>query len=277
MFSVLRIFIVIRRGLCYNKKIKGRIIALCSEGRWPAMGIFKSDKKQTVRPGVSAVIVAAGSARRMLGVDKISAELGGSPVILRSISAFECSPCIKEIIVVTREELIPLLGRLAADYGLKKLKCAVKGGESRAESVYRGLMHISRTAEFVAVHDGARPLVSPELIERTAALAAETGAAIPALPVKDTLKRVQNGVVTETPRRAEFFAAQTPQIFRADVLKAALARALEEGADITDDASAVERLGMQVSLVDGEENNIKITTRADLILAEAILERGAFE
>jgi len=244
------------------------------------VGIFgrmKKELRKAKQPRASAVIVAAGSSRRMQGVDKICVELGGSPVILRSIAAFEASPFIDEIIVVTREDLIPVVGRLCADYGMKKVRCVVKGGDSRAESVQRGLMHISRDAELAAIHDGARPLVTPEVIERTVTLAAETGAAIPAVPVKDTIKRAVDGVICETPQRSELFAAQTPQIFKADVLKAALTKAVDEQLEITDDASAVELLGMSVSITEGDECNIKITTQADLILAEAILERGGME
>ncbi len=244
------------------------------------MGIFGRKKREARKaklPCASAVIVAAGSSSRMQGVDKICAELGGSPVILRSIAAFEASPYINEIIVVTREDLIPVVGRLCADFGMTKVRCVVKGGDNRAESVQRGLMHISRDAELAAIHDGARPLVSPEVISRTVTLAAETGAAIPVVPVKDTIKRVAGGVICDTPDRSELFAAQTPQIFKADILKAALTKVMEEKLTITDDASAVELLGMSVSTAEGDENNIKITTRADLILAEAILERGAME
>lgn len=244
------------------------------------MGIFGRMKKELRKaklPHASAVIVAAGSSRRMQGVDKICVELGGSPVILRSIAAFEASPFIDEIIVVTREELIPIVGRLCADFGMKKVRCVVKGGDNRVESVQRGLMHISRDAELAAIHDGARPLVTPEVIARTVTLAAETGAAIPAVPVKDTIKRAVDGVICATPQRSELFAAQTPQIFKADVLKAALTKVTEEQLEITDDASAVELLGMSVSIAEGDECNIKITTQADLILAEAILERGAME
>lgn len=244
------------------------------------MGIFermRKERQKAKQPRASAVIVAAGSSRRMQGVDKMCADLCGSPVILRSIAAFEACPLIDEIIIVTREDLIPFVGRICTDFGMKKVRCVVKGGESRAESVYRGLMHISREAELAAVHDGARPLVAPEVIARTVTLAAETGAAIPAVPVKDTIKRAVDGVISATPPRAELFAAQTPQIFKADMLKAALAKAIEEKAEITDDASAVEMLGMSVSIAEGDENNIKITTQADLILAEAILERGAME
>ena len=240
------------------------------------MGIFERIKKERQRakqPRASAVIVAAGSSRRMQGVDKICADLGGSPVILRSIAAFEASPFIDEIIVVTREELIPFVGRLCADFAMGKVRCVVKGGDSRADSVCRGLMHISREAELAAIHDGARPLVTPEVIARAVTLAAETGAAIPAVPVTDTIKRAVNGVICDTPPRAELFAAQTPQVFRADVLKAALTKVMEEKLEITDAASAVELLGMSVSISEGDGENIKITTQADLALGEAIFER----
>lgn len=242
------------------------------------MSIFKRKKdsaREEKRPFTSAVIVAAGNSTRMMGEDKITAPLGGSPLIARTISAFEQSGAIDEIVIVTREELIPGMGRLCADFGFKKVLCVIKGGASRAQSVQRGLLHISRRAELVAVHDGARPLVTDRIICEAVALAASSGAAVPAVAVKDTVKRAVNGIICETPPRNEFFAAQTPQVFKADVFKAALFKALEDGKELTDDASAMELLGMSVSISTGSEENIKITTPADIAVAEAILERRA--
>jgi len=240
------------------------------------VGLFnrrKKDRQANRHPFTTAVIVAAGSSRRMQGEDKILSLLGGTPVILHSAAAFEACPLIDEIVIVTREDLIPVVSGFCADFGLRKVSCVVRGGDSRVDSVYRGLMHISREAELAAVHDGARPLVTPAVIEATARLAAKTGAAIPAVPVKDTVKRVVDGVIADTPTRAELFAAQTPQIFKADLLKAALRKALDEALDITDDASAVELLGMSVSVAEGSHENIKITTPEDLALGEALLNR----
>ena len=238
------------------------------------MGLFRRRKEAEAakRPYTAAVIAAAGSSRRMQGEDKIMALLGGSPVIARSVMQFELSGAIDEIVIVTREELVAPVGSLCRDCGFKKVREIVRGGATRAESVYRGLMHISREAELAAIHDGARPLVTEDIIARAVELAAKTGAAIPAVPVKDTLKRAQSGIITETPPRDELFAAQTPQVFSAELIKAALAKAVEDGAEITDDSSAVERLGMSVSLSEGSYENIKITTPGDLLLGAAILE-----
>ena len=148
----------------------------------------------------------------------------------------------------------------------------VRGGESRAHSVFLAALEASPETALLAVQDGARPLVTPELIDRVITAAARCGAAAPALAVKDTIKTVrEDGAVAETLERDVLRAVQTPQVFEASLLKAALQSALESGAVVTDDCSAVERLGKAVFLVEGEEENLKITTPVDLILAEAIL------
>ena len=223
-------------------------------------------------PGASAVIVAAGASSRMGGEDKILAELCGSPVIAHTVAAFEACTCIDEIILVTREESIPLLARVCKERGFQKVKAVVRGGESRAASVAAGLAQLRPEATLAAVQDGARPLVTPALIESVVKLAAKTGAAIPVVPLRDTIKRVEDKAVVETPERASLFAAQTPQVFDPELLKAALPKARDDGAAVTDDASAVEALGMKVSVVPGEEDNLKITTPHDLVLAGLILE-----
>ncbi len=243
------------------------------------MSIFKKKKKDKPAPApssrgplASAVIVAAGASSRMGGEDKILAELLGSPVIAHTVAAFEASPCIDEIILVTREEAIPLLARVCKERGFQKVKAVVRGGESRMESVACGLKHIREDAALAAVHDGARPLVTPALIESVVKMAAKTGAAIPCVPVKDTVKRVEDSQVQETPDRATLYAAQTPQVFDPELLKAALTKAKDDKWELTDDASAVEKLGMKVSVTLGEEENLKITTPRDLVLAGLILE-----
>ncbi len=241
------------------------------------MGIFGKKRGAAAsapkRPFTSAVIVAAGKSMRMLGEDKIRARLGASSVLLHSVLAFEACPLIDEIIIVTRPELIPEISDECAEAGVKKLKCVVRGGESRTDSVYRGLVCMSREAELAAIHDGARPLVSQRVIEGAVRLAAETGAAVPMIPLTDTIKRISGGRVVETPPRTDFGAVQTPQVFSAELITAATSQALKESANVTDDAAAVERLGMSVALSDGDPDNFKITNPGDIERAELILSK----
>lgn len=216
----------------------------------------------------AAVIVAAGSARRMQGIDKIMAPIGGIPMLLRTVQAMAASERINEIVIVTRADLIK---RVKALCSAEKKVCAVTaGGESRAESVLCGLRQVH--SELVAIHDGARPLVTPQVID-SAVCAAETyGAAAPAIAVHNTIKVAVDGIVKETPDRRTLFAVQTPQVFFLEHIQTALAEALSCGIALTDDCSAAEAAGMQVYLTQGSEENRKITVPTDLILAEAILK-----
>ena len=217
-----------------------------------------------------AVIVAAGSASRMGGIDKVMAPVGGEPMIVRTVRAFQDCDAIREIVVVTREDLIrPITSLLSS---MDKVIAVVAGGASRQESVHLGLNTLSKKVQLAAIHDGARPLVSYEVIDRTVRAANTYGAAAPAIPVKDTIKRVQGGVVTDTPDRASLRAVQTPQVFDFDLLRGALKKAKEERAQVTDDCSAVERMGFCVKIVEGDERNIKVTTPMDLKIAEMLLE-----
>ena len=216
-----------------------------------------------------AVIVAAGSASRMGGIDKVMAQLEGEPMILRTVRAFQTCDAIKEIVIVTREDLIlPIMG-LCKD--LDKVRAVVRGGSSRQESVALGLGALSNKVKLVAVQDGARPLITHAVIDRTVRAAHTYGAAAPAIPVKDTIKVVTGGVVSSTPDRKTLQAVQTPQVFDLDLLKGALKKAKEDGAEVTDDCSAVERLGMRVKIVEGDEKNIKITTPMDLAVAKLLM------
>ena len=217
-----------------------------------------------------AVIVAAGTASRMGGIDKVMAELDGEPMILRTARTFQNSDAIKEIVVVTREDLILPIMRLCA--GLTKVKAVICGGASRQESVQLGLNALSSQVKLVAVQDGARPLITDAVIDRTVRAAHTYGAAAPGIPVKDTIKVVTGGVAKETPDRATLQAIQTPQVFDLDLLRGALKKAKEDGAAVTDDCSAVERLGMAIKIVEGDERNIKVTTPMDLKIAELLLE-----
>lgn len=220
----------------------------------------------------AAVIVAAGTSNRMQGTDKILYLLGGEPLICHTIRAFERLALIDQIVIVTREDLIAEIMTLCERYSFKKVAAIVPGGASRTESVMKGLDHVP-TANFVAVHDGARPFVTDEIIKNTVEKAFEVYAAAPAVPVKDTIKIAYGGVVTHTPDRATLFAVQTPQVFDYDLLRGALSKALNEKTPVTDDCSAVEAVGMSVCLTAGSDENIKITTPTDLILAEAIFKR----
>ena len=217
-----------------------------------------------------AVIVAAGSASRMGGIDKVMAPLGGTPMVARTAAAFQNCDAIAEIVIVTRPDLIRPISALCA--GMDKVQAVVAGGSSRQESVWLGLNALSEDIQLAAIHDGARPLVSNLVIDRTVRAANSYGAAAPAVPVKDTIKVVKGGLVEKTPERATLQAVQTPQVFDFDLLRGALKKAEEEKAAVTDDCSAVERLGMKVKIVEGDERNLKVTTPMDLKIAEMLLE-----
>jgi 2-C-methyl-D-erythritol 4-phosphate cytidylyltransferase len=217
-----------------------------------------------------AVIVAAGNASRMGGIDKILAPIGGEPLIVHTVRQFQNCDAIREIVVVTRPDLIVPIMDLCHDFN--KLKAVVVGGDSREVSVSLGMNTLSEKCKLVAVQDGARPFANWQLIDRVVRAANAYGAAAPAIPVKDTIKVVRGGLVADTPDRSTLKAVQTPQVFDFALLRGALKKAKEDGIAITDDCSAVEHMGMSVKIVDGDERNIKITTPLDLKLAELILE-----
>ena len=217
-----------------------------------------------------AVIVAAGNASRMGGIDKVMAELDGEPMICRTVRAFQTAPAIREIVIVTRPDLIDRITELCKDYS--KVTIVTAGGSSRQESVEKGLAALSKKVKLAAIQDGARPLISQEVIERTVRAAHSYGAAAPGIPVKDTIKQVEGGIIANTPDRSKLQAVQTPQVFDYDLLQAALKKAKEDKAELTDDCSAVERLKMSVYMVEGDERNIKVTTPMDLKIAQMLLE-----
>ena len=213
-----------------------------------------------------AVIVAAGEARRF-GSDKAFAQLGDRPVLAQAIAPFELSPTIEKIVVVLALPNLALGDRLAQEFHWKKVICCA-GGARRQDSVYNGLLALDGCA-WVAIHDGARPLVTREMIERGLEAARRTGAAVAAVRVKDTVKTVgRDNVVVDTPERRSLWLAQTPQVFRYDTIVAAH---LAATADVTDDAILVEQLGVPVSVYPGSYDNIKITTPEDLLIAECLL------
>ena len=217
-----------------------------------------------------AVIVAAGNASRMGGIDKVMAPLQGEPMLVRTVRTFQESDVIREIVIVTRKDLLAQVKALCA--GFDKVKTVVEGGADRTASVAAGLDALSRKVALAAIHDGARPLISLEVIERTVRAANTYSAAAPAIPVKDTIKTVQGGIVTETPDRSKLQAVQTPQVFDLDLLLGALKNAEDKKLSLTDDCSAVETMGMSVKIVEGDERNIKVTTPLDLKIAQMFLE-----
>lgn len=235
----------------------------------PIFGALR--KRRPATPFCTAVVPAAGSSTRMEGQDKMLLELGDRPVLVRTLQALEACNLIHEIVVVTREDLVVPVSRLCRDFGLEKVTKVVTGGATRTLSVLAGIRSASPEAELIAVHDGARPFVTQELLEEVIRKAAECGAAAPAVPVTDTVKRAKDGVVEETLDRETLFAIQTPQVFEASLLKAALQKAAEDGVTLTDDCAAVERLGMRISLTKGDRANLKLTTPADLDLGLGIL------
>ena len=240
------------------------------------LNLFKKDKK-TVEPHCSAVIVAAGSSERM-GSDKLMMKLGELPVLVRTLKAFQASPLVDEIIVVTKMEKLQEIADLCKEYGIEKVNRVIAGGRTRTESALAGVSEVQPAAKLIAIHDGARPLVTEDLILRTVHAAAEHMAAAPAVKCVDTLKAVdENGCMIGTVDRETTVRIQTPQVFRAEIIKGALTKAVEKGIMLTDDCAAAEMMGVHAKTVLGDEDNIKITTPRDLLFAAEILkERGEY-
>ena len=224
-----------------------------------------------------AIIAAAGQGTRAGGGRaKQFREISGTPIIIHTLRRFEQCSSIGEVTVVVPAGGQAELLALAARHGLRKLARVVAGGATRTESIWRGLQTVrAATAGIVAVHDGVRPFVTPEEIDRTVEEAARSGAAILAAPVVDTIKEVEAGRVARTPERGRLWRALTPQCFRYELLRRAYERALAEGLEATDDSALVERIGAEVSIVEGDPRNVKITTAQDIALAELLIKAEA--
>ena len=230
-------------------------------------------KRRKKLPAVCAVIVAAGSSRRMGGENKLLLELDSAPVLARTLSAFQKCAAVRDIVLVCREQDIMPYTELAKSFGIDKLRTVTRGGETRTESVLAGLNAAPADTVLAAVHDGARPLVSEAVITEAVTAAAEYGAAAPVVPLKDSIKRIENGNIAADVPRDTLAAVQTPQVFRHDLLRRALTSAAERGYSFTDDCAAVESLGVIVKATHGSYENIKITTPEDILTAEAFLHK----
>ena len=220
---------------------------------------------------VGAVIAAAGSSSRMGGRDKLAEPLDGIPVILRTLAAVEAVPEIREIVVVTREDRVEEYRRLLGQRSM--LRAVVPGGSTRQESVRNGVRALSPDCTLAAIHDGARPLVTPEVFARCIEAARSCGAATAAVPVKDTIKLADEaGRVLDTPDRSRLWAVQTPQIFDRERYLRAAEEAERRGLSCTDDCQLFEAVGWEVQLVMGDYRNLKLTTPEDFLAAGAYLE-----
>ena len=220
---------------------------------------------------VGAVIAAAGSSSRMGGRDKLAEPLDGIPVILRTLAAVEAVPEIREIVVVTREDRVEEYRRLLGQ--CSRLRAVVPGGSTRQESVRNGVRALSPDCTLAAIHDGARPLVTPEVFARCIEATRSCGAATAAVPVKDTIKLADEaGQVLDTPDRSRLWAVQTPQIFDRERYLRAAEEAERRGLSCTDDCQLFEAMGWEVQLVMGDYRNLKLTTPEDFLAAGAYLE-----
>jgi len=229
-------------------------------------------EKNEKSPGkVCAIIVAAGESRRMDGKDKIMALIGGKPILAWSIEALQSSPKVDRIIIVNSRKNMEPVRCMVMDEKWGKVAEVCAGGKRRQDSVAAGLA-LASDCEWIIIHDGARPLLTEELIKRGLEAARETGAAVAGVPVTDTIKLAgDDGIVVETPPRKNLWAVQTPQVFRFDIIKEAYRQAVGE---VTDDASLVEQTGRKVKIFPGSPDNIKITTPRDLSLAESLMKEN---
>ncbi len=227
---------------------------------------------QIPKKGQPVIIVAAGSFTRMQGVNKQLAEISGMPVIIRTLLAFERSELISHIILVVRADDVFSVQLLTEKYNISKLTDIVCGGDTRQESVLKGLSRVSLEKEKVLIHDGARPLVTEEIIKGVVKGLENYSAVTCAVPMVDTVKKIDNnGLVVKTIDRSDLVCVQTPQGVRIKDYRSAI----EKVGDITcftDDTSIMERAGFKVLTTKGDRSNIKITTRSDIALAESLLE-----
>ncbi len=221
----------------------------------------------------SVIIVCAGNSTRMQGVNKILLPLGKTNVIGNTLMAFEKCESIKDIVVVCRECDEEEIRKTANELNITKFHNFARGGETRQKSVVNGLRQIASNTEMIAIHDGARPLVKPEHIEKVIKDASVFGGATLGVPVKDTIKVVQDGLIEDTPARSSLYITQTPQIFKRRLYFEGVDFAEEHGLDFTDDCQLIEAIGTKIYMTIGDYKNIKITTPEDIEIAETLLKQ----
>lgn len=234
----------------------------------------KEKQKETI---CSMVVVAAGNATRMEGKDKLFLNIHQAPILAHTLEALNQNDYIHELILVTRKDLIVDVGKLCKEFQIHKATKIMVGGKERIHSVLAGVREVREDATIIGIHDAARPFISQDLINEVILSATRNNAVAPAIPVIDTIKQAQNNMVEKTLNRETLWAVQTPQVFQASLIKGALEQAIEEEVILTDDCSAVERLGVTVTLTTGSRHNIKITTPLDITLAEAIQQQSQEE
>ena len=222
----------------------------------------------------TAVIVAAGKGRRMgTEISKQFLPLGGKEILAHTVEKFEQAACIRDIILVTGKDSVQDVRQMAQEYGWKKIISVTEGGRERQDSVFLGLQKVPQDTEIVLIHDGVRPFVTAEILERSIAAAEETGGCVAGVPAKDTIKVCNaEGFAVATPDRSTLWQIQTPQTFRRTEILAAYEAAKADGFLGTDDASVAEYSGFPVRVILGSYRNIKITTKEDLLIGAAFLK-----
>jgi 2-C-methyl-D-erythritol 4-phosphate cytidylyltransferase len=232
----------------------------------------RNKKEKEKSPLCGMVVLAAGNSERMDGINKIFAQIEEIPLIAHTLRAIETCPAVSEIIVVARSEDIAAIGNLCVAFEISKVSKIIRGGASRTQSAYIGAMEVSQKADLIGIHDGARPFVTAKIISEAVIAAKNYTAAAPAVRVKDTIRiKGVDGLAQASPDRERLFAIQTPQVFKAELIKAALQNAIEKKLELTDDCAAAERLGVRAYLTNGSYKNIKITTPEDLFMAKSFL------
>jgi len=226
-------------------------------------------------PTCTAVIAAAGLSQRCRGEDKLFYNINDKPVLAYTLEAFQKCDLVDDIIVVAQEGHYERIAEICSKYDIKKVSKIMKGGPTRPESVMNGVYAASRQTSLIAIHDGARPCVDREIIEKTIQAAAKYHAAAPAVSITSTIKKVDGDIISRTVDRDGMYEIQTPQVFRAEIIKGALTNAIRKSIDITDDCMAVEIIGLPVHITEGSRSNIKITQPEDLLIAESYLNAGS--
>jgi len=233
--------------------------------------MIKAYNKSRKPPVCTAVIAAAGSSQRCKGEDKLFYSVFNKPVLAHTIEVFQKCEYINDIIIVAREDKFDRIAEICAEYKFKKVSGIIKGGDTRPQSVLNGIFAASKKTTLVAIHDGARPCITADILKKTIKKASKCQASAPAIPITSTIKSIENGVISNTISRTGLYEIQTPQVFRIELIKAALTNAMKKSIEITDDCMAAEVLKIPIHITEGSRKNIKITDIDDMHLIKAFL------